>query len=66
MMPPENSSQDAVESPCIDVCAVNPNGICLGCYRSLDEIACWSSVTDETRREIKRSAEKRKIEAAED
>ena len=31
-----------VPSPCVSICAVDPaGGYCLGCYRTLDEIACW-------------------------
>ncbi|MFS8085704.1 MAG: DUF1289 domain-containing protein [Acidobacteriota bacterium] len=31
-----------VPSPCVSVCAVDPvGGYCLGCYRTLDEIAAW-------------------------
>ena len=31
-----------VPSPCVSVCAVDPDsGHCLGCHRTLDEIAAW-------------------------
>ena len=34
---------DSVASPCISVCTVlQPAGICLGCFRTLEEIAQWS------------------------
>ncbi|GAB5415572.1 MAG: hypothetical protein Cons2KO_31750 [Congregibacter sp.] len=29
------------ESPCVSVCALDENDICLGCYRSADEITDW-------------------------
>jgi len=33
----------AEPSPCISVCALlEPQGICLGCFRTLEEIAQWS------------------------
>ncbi len=33
---------DEVPSPCVSVCAVDPaGGYCLGCFRTLDEIAAW-------------------------
>jgi len=33
-------------SPCISICVMNPSsGWCEGCYRTLDEIAGWSSYT---------------------
>ena len=34
-------------SPCIDVCAMNADGYCRGCYRTIEEIARWSSSTPE-------------------
>lgn len=31
-----------VESPCISVCAMDEvQGVCLGCYRTLEEIEGW-------------------------
>lgn len=42
-----------VESPCIKVCVVHPEArICVGCHRSVDEIAAWSRMTPEERRRI--------------
>jgi predicted Fe-S protein YdhL (DUF1289 family) len=35
-----------IESPCTKVCSVDPvSGLCLGCGRSLDEIARWTSLS---------------------
>jgi predicted Fe-S protein YdhL (DUF1289 family) len=42
-------------SPCVNVCKVNENGICIGCYRTTDEIANWSKYTDKQRLEIMES-----------
>lgn len=41
----------AVESPCISICRM-VDGYCEGCGRTLDEIAEWSSASDDRRREI--------------
>jgi uncharacterized protein len=36
-----------IESPCIDVCQMSEDGtLCIGCHRSLSEIANWSHLTD--------------------
>ncbi|MGF1462655.1 MAG: DUF1289 domain-containing protein [Maricaulaceae bacterium] len=36
----------APKSPCVKVCFISPDsGLCLGCYRTLEEIAQWSSLT---------------------
>jgi len=40
-------------SPCINVCVMNADsGLCQGCWRTLDEIAAWSSASDEQKRGI--------------
>lgn len=45
--------RDEIESPCTKVCVLHPQArICLGCYRTGDEIAGWGRMTREERREI--------------
>ncbi|HSI42047.1 MAG TPA: DUF1289 domain-containing protein [Xanthobacteraceae bacterium] len=40
-------------SPCIGVCALDPTGrACLGCGRTLGEIAAWGSLDEAARRAI--------------
>jgi uncharacterized protein len=42
-----------VYSPCVDICDVDETcTYCIGCGRSLDEIAAWLSVSDADRRAI--------------
>ncbi|POO57265.1 DUF1289 domain-containing protein [Agrobacterium rosae] len=42
-----------METPCIDVCSLDPqNGLCIGCYRTIDEIMAWSRYTDAQRHKI--------------
>ena len=42
-----------MESPCIKVCVIDPGSrLCVGCARSLDEIAGWSSMSDADRQHI--------------
>jgi len=42
-----------VPSPCICVCTMDPaTGLCLGCYRTLDEIAAWSGMSDADKRAV--------------
>lgn len=39
--------QQPVPSPCIGVCKMEPaTGWCGGCFRTIDEIASWSRLTD--------------------
>lgn len=39
----------AVLSPCTGVCALDEQGLCLGCHRSAAEIASWLHLDDEQR-----------------
>lgn len=42
-----------VPSPCISICKIDPqHAICIACYRSLDEIAAWSRINDDTKRAV--------------
>ena len=42
-----------IESPCIRVCTLDAAGdLCLGCFRTLDEIGAWSSLSDPERRHV--------------
>ena len=34
------------ESPCIQICRIDHNGICTGCNRTLEEITDWYKLTD--------------------
>jgi uncharacterized protein len=37
-----------VKSPCIKVCQMDPvRGVCIGCCRTLDEIARWGGMSDQ-------------------
>ena len=47
-----------IASPCLNVCKIK-NNICIGCYRTLDEISVWSSLSNENRSKIMDSLKKR-------
>jgi predicted Fe-S protein YdhL (DUF1289 family) len=38
-----------VVSPCISQCCLDSGDVCVGCFRSLDEIRAWSEADDRTR-----------------
>jgi uncharacterized protein len=50
-----------VASPCVDICRLNDQDICIGCRRTLAEIAEWSGASEARRREILRALEFRAI-----
>ncbi|MBN7770118.1 DUF1289 domain-containing protein [Marinobacter daepoensis] len=43
---------DRVRSPCVSVCALDENDVCIGCHRTGDEILRWTQMTDEERRSV--------------
>jgi acyl dehydratase len=52
---------EVVASPCIDVCRMNPStGLCDGCFRTIDEIAGWSSFDDPHRATVLTQAQARR------
>jgi len=43
----------AVPSPCVNVCRMHEaSGLCVGCHRTLDEIAQWSVMDDEAKHAV--------------
>jgi len=49
-----------VKSPCIKVCQMDPGrDLCLGCKRTLDEIARWAAMSDAEREGISKELENR-------
>lgn len=51
-----------IQSPCVRNCCLDGNDICLGCFRSIDEILRWSSSTNVEKNQIIHDANKRKLE----
>jgi uncharacterized protein len=50
----------APRSPCINVCVLEPQGLCSGCLRTLDEIAGWTSFSSAQQRSVLRRIEQRR------
>lgn len=49
-----------VISPCINVCRME-DGLCVGCFRNLDEITRWGNAADEDKRLILAAVAQRRI-----
>lgn len=48
-----------VPSPCISVCALDENDVCIGCARTGQEIIGWGKMSNEERKEVlKKTAER--------
>ena len=42
-----------IESPCVKICVIHPEArLCVGCYRSIEEIGAWSRLSPEARQGI--------------
>lgn len=54
----------AIASPCIKVCVLDAQQVCVGCGRTLDEIAQWSRMTEEQRAQVVDRARQRRSQAA--
>jgi len=46
---------DAAASPCINICRLDAQGLCVGCRRTMQEIAEWPNASEARRREILRA-----------
>lgn len=38
-----------VRSPCVNICALDDDDVCLGCYRTSEEITRWGIMTNDER-----------------
>jgi predicted Fe-S protein YdhL (DUF1289 family) len=43
------SDQLSPLTPCIGICRLDEQGFCIGCRRTLDEIARWATLSDAER-----------------
>lgn len=40
------------QSPCISICTLDEHDVCMGCFRSLDEIVDWTMMSDDEKRVV--------------
>ena len=56
-------SVEDIVSPCIGVCAMNDsNGLCHGCYRTVEEIREWWNMTDKEREKVMGALDQRLLD----
>jgi uncharacterized protein len=53
---------DNTVSPCVRNCCLDDDDICLGCFRSVDEIIQWGAATEQQKQKIMALANARKTE----
>ena len=49
-----------VPSPCTGVCTLGPRQLCVGCGRTIQEIAEWAGASADRQRQIAAAAKERK------
>ena len=59
-----SDSTQPVKSPCIEVCSLNNEDVCIGGYRTANEIIEWFSAPNERKREILLSVNQRRAGSA--
>ena len=41
-----------VASPCVSLCALDDDDLCVGCFRTLKEITDWSDYSEDKKRAV--------------
>ena len=59
-MTTDYDANETVESPCIRLCTLDDQDVCLGCFRSMAEICAWSRASNDERRQIVAASELRR------
>lgn len=45
--------RDEIDSPCVKLCVIHPEErVCVGCFRTIEEISGWSRLTHDARAAI--------------
>ena len=52
-------SIDIVPSPCVSICALDADDICVGCFRTVREISQWGRMPSDQQREVLRRCQVR-------
>lgn len=55
---------ESVPSPCINVCELDGEGMCMGCFRTADEIAAWPAMEQASQRRLLAVLQEREAEAS--
>ncbi|MBF67437.1 MAG: DUF1289 domain-containing protein [Gammaproteobacteria bacterium] len=50
------------DTPCVHICAVNQDHVCIGCHLTLQEMVRWPKADERERQDILSRAEKRREE----
>ena len=52
-------------NPCVKNCCLDPDDICLGCFRTLNEILAWRAMSDQEKQATLILCNQREVERSE-
>ncbi|MGR0278580.1 DUF1289 domain-containing protein [Marinomonas dokdonensis] len=52
-----------VKSPCVNLCSLNDEDICIGCFRTGQEITRWGRLTQREKRDVLIKVRKRESQS---
>jgi len=52
MEPMPTAPEPDPPSPCVGICALGADGLCIGCFRSREDLQAWGGATPERKRAI--------------
>lgn len=55
------TEDNRIASPCVRICCLDDDNICIGCFRSVEEITAWSEASDDERMTTLKQAQHRRL-----
>ncbi len=46
------AAEKPIKSPCVSICVLNDEDVCVGCFRTGNEISHWGSYSNSERRQV--------------
>ena len=56
----QDDSEEAVRSPCVRNCCLDEDDFCIGCYRHINEITAWHSLSVQEKQNTLKQCQQRK------
>lgn len=56
----QNTSKNVIASPCVLNCCLDNDDVCIGCFRTLDEIVAWTAIDERAKGHILKQCKQRK------
>ena len=53
----------SVSSPCVSICVLDEADICMGCFRSADEITDWCALDQQGKQDVLRRCSERRADS---